>query len=189
MCPSVFQQRDTFIIFICTLQFPAFLKAKRLLHYRGIDYWPKQVIWLNPRYGRDLYLIPRDSGPDYCDYKHLLSWNFSHVQKGSHLTSHETLRRRCLEYVIMFSLIEQAMSKAEFKIVSSSEICQLTGGRNRSQGYGLIVVYSHLANITHIWVYSYSWKNLSSFFFLARYLSLEEKRCTVHLWNISNLKA
>lgn len=43
--------------------------------------------------------------------------------------------------------------------MTSSEICQLTGRRKRSQCYCLVAVYSHLANITHIWMYSSSWKS------------------------------
>lgn len=41
----------------------------------------------------------------------------------------------------MFNLVDQGMNSAEFCVVSSSEICQLTGGRNRSQVY--ILQLSH----------------------------------------------
>lgn len=37
----------------------------------------------------------------------------------------------------MFNLVDQGMNSAEFCMIPSSEICQLTGGRNRSQVYNL----------------------------------------------------
>lgn len=62
---------------------------------------------------RDLYLIPKDCFQDY-DYKCLLIWNSSYVQKDSHFTSHETLRRKCLGQIIMFIAFSVKLYKAEF---------------------------------------------------------------------------
>lgn len=68
---------------------------------------------------------------------------FQPPSESRHLISHDTLGKKCLPHIPVFNLVDQRMNNAEFYKVSSSEICQLTGGRNRSQVYSLQLSQKH----------------------------------------------